>query len=255
MKNMIKNAYREALASQAEMSEKLAVLRNPTKESVAKALGKNESGIVELLTPFTGYYSIEGGNNGFISIDTVENYFTYSQQIDSLFLLNTITVTISTDGINQKTYTFYVDLNWIFDGLILEIPNAGLAIAFTRCYKSGVLVSFEGTLRGVNIKGNTHFNPVPLSNFAGEYFLKTNKTKVLSISSTSSVQFSFNNDKELIPVPYFSYFPSMFVLFFPDHTKKDFICELMMGTAGAKGLASSIVSPNINGLLAVSIPI
>lgn len=246
METLSTNNYTEAFTSQDKMSSTLTTLKNPTQESVAVAFGLNQSEDVNKLVPFTGYYSLDNSQGGFISIDTTEIILTLFN--NPAWIFPTVTISISTNGTSATQYKF--DDSCSFDGTTLTIPSAKLTIAFNRNYNNGILTTFTGTLGTQNITGQTRFNPVPLSTFVGNYIL--GGTTVLSIPTTLAMQFNFEN-KGLTDVNLYFYVPSMFVLLFADPNDSTNKCELMLGTAGNMGLACSISSTLVNGM-ALTIP-
>lgn len=193
---------------------------------------------VSKLAAFTGYYSIRGAAGvapgAFVSIDTTEQHSPKATNI----LIN-----VSMNGTSLfASYPF--GEGDTFDGRTLNIPGK-LTLHFTRQYKDGELVTFAGTIGGVDVNGGTYFNPAPLSAFIGDYYDPATTKKALSISDTE-ILFDFSSlskspSGRLTAVSNYSYVPGMFVLTFsgpPGSEPPKFM--LMLGTAGALGLACSV---------------
>ena len=117
---------------------------------------------VDKLVAFTGYYSLNVAPGAFLSIDTIEERSTSPIQETTIVSIN-----VSMDGKSATTYLFGGGAT--FDGVTLTIPGK-LALKFTREYSAGHLVTFSGTIGGVNVNGETYYNPVPLSAFIGDYY-------------------------------------------------------------------------------------
>jgi hypothetical protein len=188
------------------------------------------------LTAFTGYYSMNVAPGAFLSIDTTE------QRSTSPILPTTaIAINVSMNGKSATTYAFGDGAT--FDGVKLNIPGK-LTLDFTREYKNGHLVTFSGTIGSANVKGETYYNPVPLSAFIGDYYDVETSKLALSIKSESEILFDYSiysSPGELQLVTSYHYVPAMFVLTFSGKSSaqpKSF--TLMLGTASKSGLACSI---------------
>ncbi len=202
---------------------------------------------IRKLLPFTGYYSMNVAPGAFLSIDTVEERSTSGDT-------TTISINVSMDGRSCTAYSFSDGAS--FDGSRLDIPGR-LSLDFTRHYRDGRLAAFEGTIGSVSVAGDTYFNQVPLSAFAGDYFDVATSRKALSIADNLEIFFDFalftNAPGDLRKVDGYSYLPAMFVLTFAGATTpQPGAFTLMLGTAGNKGLACSIQGGGIPKL-AVSI--
>lgn len=186
------------------------------------------------LARFTGYYSMDAAPGAFLSIDTTETPLIIDPITPPEFVLS-ITVNVSLDGKSCTSYPFAGSAQ--FDGMVLVIPDADLVIDLVRNYKDGQLAQFGGRIGTKAVSGYTYYNPVPLSAFVGDYFLPTGQP-VLSISEGQGILFDysvFSGGGQLAPVNSYTYTPAMFVLGF-----NDFV--VMLGTAGAAGLACGIQS-------------
>jgi hypothetical protein len=194
------------------------------------------------LVPFTGFYSMNAAPGAFLSIDSVERRTRPSDSTSSPQEKTDISISVSMDGKSCTTYAFRDDAS--FDGAKLNIPGK-LSIAFSRQYKGGRLTSFSGSVDGVNVAGETYFNPVPLAAFAGDYHDVQTKERVLSIAEDLAILFDFgvflSTPGRLREVQSYDYLPAMFVLRFSDepHSPPNKF-TLMLGTAGERGLACSI---------------
>jgi len=193
---------------------------------------------VSKLVPFTGYYSMNAAPGAFLSIDTTDDYVIAAGNQKT----TTISINVSMNGKSIETYSFADGAT--FDGRTLKVPGK-LSLEFTRQYKDGHLVAFSGTIGSKNVNGETSFNPVPLSAFIGDYYDLLTSTKVLTIKSDTDIQFDFSAlsdpSGELQRLSGYSYVPAMFVLSFsgPAGAQPPKFM-LMLGTAGALGLACSI---------------
>jgi len=197
---------------------------------------------VSKLVPFTGYYSMNLAPGAFLSIDTVEERsMSPIQPISPIQKTTNISINVSMDGKSATTYVFGGGAT--FDGATLNIPGK-LTLDFTREYSDGHLVTFSGTIGGVNVNGETYYNPVPLSAFIGDYYDMETSKLALSIRSDAEILFDFSifsAPGKLEQVYSYSYVPAMFVLTFSGRSSsepKSF--TLMLGTASKSGLACSI---------------
>jgi hypothetical protein len=188
------------------------------------------------LAAFTGYYTMNVAPGAFLSIDTTE------QRSTSPILPTTaIAINVSMNGKSATTYPFGDGAT--FDGAKLNIPGK-LSLVFTREYKNGHLATFSGTIGSAKVKGETYYNPVPLSAFIGDYYDVETSKLALSIKSESEILFDysiFSSPGELQLVTNYQYVPAMFVLTFSGKSSsqpKSF--TLMLGTASKNGLACSI---------------
>jgi hypothetical protein len=198
---------------------------------------------VDKLVPFTGYYSMNVAPGAFLSIDTIEERLTPpGQPALSVQAATSISISVSMNGSSATTYPFGNGAT--FDGSTLNIPGQ-LTLDFTREYSDGHLVSFKGTIQGVDVRGETYFNQVPLSAFVGDYYDVQTSRLVLSIKDSLELLFDFSLFSgvpgELQQVHAYGYLPAMFVLTFsgePGPEAHKF--TLMLGTVGKNGLACSI---------------
>jgi hypothetical protein len=188
------------------------------------------------LAAFTGYYSMNVAPGAFLSIDTTEERST-----SPIEPTTTISINVSMDGKSATTYLFGAGAT--FDGVKLNIPGK-LTLDFTREYRNGHLVTFSGTIGGVNVKGETYYNPVPLSAFIGDYYDVQTSKIALSIKSESEILFDysiFSAPGKLQQVSSYKYIPAMFVLTFSGRSGSEPAAfTLMLGTASKNGLACSI---------------
>jgi hypothetical protein len=188
------------------------------------------------LAAFTGYYSMNAAPGAFMSIDTTEQRST-----SPISPTTAIAINVSMNGKSATTYAFGDGAT--FDGTKLNIPGK-LTLDFAREYKNGHLVTFSGTIGGANVKGETYYNPVPLSAFIGDYYDVETSKLALSIKSEAEILFDysiFSSPGELQLVTGYQYVPAMFVLTFSGKSSsqpKSF--TLMLGTASKSGLACSI---------------
>lgn len=194
---------------------------------------------VSKLAAFTGYYSMKGATGvapgAFLSVDTTEQH---SPQATN------IVINASMDG-KSPLGPYAFGKGDSFDGTTLNMPAAKLTLKFTRQYQDGRVVTFSGTVGGVNVNGGTYFNPAPLSAFIGDYYDPATKKKTLSITSTE-ILFDFSALSKapsgwLTAVSIYSYVPAMFVLTFSGPAGSNppkFM--LMLGTASQYGLACSV---------------
>ena len=191
---------------------------------------------VSKLVPFTGYYSMNAAPGAFLSIDTIEE-----RSISPIQPNTTISINVSMDGKSATTYPFGGGAT--FDGVRLSIPGK-LTLDFTREYRNGHLVTFSGTIGGVNAKGETYYNPVPLSAFIGDYYDVQTSKMALSIKSDLEILFDysiFSSSGQLQQVDSYKYVPAMFVLTFSGRSSSEPASfTLMLGTASKNGLACSI---------------
>jgi hypothetical protein len=188
------------------------------------------------LAAFTGYYAMNVAPGAFLSIDTTE------QRSTSPILPTTaISINVSMDGKSATTYSFGDGAT--FDGVKLNIPGK-LTLDFTREYRNGHLVTFSGAIGGVDVKGETYYNPVPLSAFIGDYYDVQTSKLALSIKSEAEVLFDysiFSSPGEPQLVTSYHYVPAMFVLTFSGKSSSQPASfTLMLGTASKNGLACSI---------------
>jgi hypothetical protein len=197
---------------------------------------------ISALAPFTGFYTMNVAPGAFLSIDSVEQRTRRSDPTSSPLEKTDISISVSMDGKSCTTYA--VGDGASFDGATLSIPGQ-LRIAFSRQYERGRLASFMGTVGGVDVTGETYFNPVPLSAFAGDYYDVQTTERVLSIADDLAILFDFGiflgTPEQLREVQNYDYLPAMFVLEFSDerHAPPNTF-TLMLGTAGKRGLACSI---------------
>ena len=202
---------------------------------------------VSKLAPFTGYYSMNVASGAFLSIDTTEVHAPGASNT------TTIDINVSMDGKHVETYSFKPLIDGAtFDGRTLHIPGQPgqkhIHLDFTREYDDGYLVAFSGTIGSVAVKGESYFNPVPLSAFVGDYYYVDPKTgastKVVSLTSATEILFDFSAlskpSGKLQPVDAYSYVPAMFVVTFKGTGSGPGSFMLMMGTASNYGLACSI---------------
>lgn len=187
------------------------------------------------LVPFTGYYQMDMAPGAFLSIDTTE-VATIQPLADSI----DVTISLSLDGTAAKTFTSADGIG--FDGTTLTIPDLA-TLVFTRDYQAGRLVSFAGQVAGSTVTGSTYYNAVPLAAFVGTYFDVTTGKPVLAIAGPHDIRFDFAisaGGGALSPVAAYRYNPGMFVLSFSGADGTAFTA--MLGTAGAGGLAVSIMT-------------
>jgi hypothetical protein len=191
---------------------------------------------VSKLVPFTGYYSMNVAPGAFLSIDTLEE-----RSISPVQETTTISINVSMDGKSATTYLFGDGAT--FDGVRLNIPGK-LTLVFTRKYRNGHLVTFSGEIGGVNVKGQTYYNQVPLSAFIGDYYDVQTSKIALSIKSETEILFDysiFSTPGKLLLVNSYKYVPAMFVLTFSGESSSEpATFTLMLGTASKSGLACSI---------------
>ncbi|HEX3467893.1 MAG TPA: hypothetical protein VHT05_07445 [Candidatus Elarobacter sp.] len=198
---------------------------------------------VTKLVPFTGYYALNVAPGAFLSIDTIEERSMSSGQSASAGQVATnISINVSMDGGSVTTHPFGDGAT--FDGVTLNVPGQ-LTLEFSREYSDGHLASFTGTIDGVDVRGETYFNQVPLSAFIGDYYDTQTSRLVLSIKANSELLFDFamfsGVPGELQRVQRYGYMPAMFVLTFASATGSEpRAFTLMLGTAGKNGLACSI---------------
>lgn len=194
---------------------------------------------ISKLVPFTGYYSMNAAPGAFLSIDTTEEYAVPA----GIQKTTTIAINFSMTGKAPVTSYRFGD-GATFDGRTLTIPGK-LSLDFTRKYDDGHLAAFSGTIGSKNVSGETSFNPVPLSAFIGDYYDLLTSKKVLTIKSETDIKFDFSAlsepSGELQRLSGYSYVPAMFVLTFDgSQGSQPPKFMLMLGTAGALGLACSI---------------
>jgi len=223
----------------------LAEVKNPTKELVEEIFNGVKSPDIDSIVPFTGYYSMDAAKGAFLSIDTTEAYYRFTQKIT--FSTATVAVTVSMNGTTSTTYP--LDKSTTFDGKTLTIPNV-LSITLTRQYHDGALVTFTGMVNKVNVTGSTQFNPIKLSTFNGNYTAVSSGKEVLSVNDSptnafdSSIAFDFGSG--LQDVRFYTFTPLMFVLMFSAPVSGDKYV-LMLGTAGSMGLACFIQQGSTGG--------
>lgn len=187
------------------------------------------------LVPFTGYYQMNVAPGAFLSIDTTVAVAT-QPPADSI----DVTISLSMDGATATTFTAADGI--AFDGTTLTIPNL-VNLVFTRDYQAGRLVSFAGQVGGSTVTGSTYYNAVPLAAFVGNYFDVVTGKPVLAIAGPDDIRFDFAifaGGGALQPVAGYRYNPGMFVLSFSGADGSAF--TVMLGTAGAGGLAASIMT-------------
>jgi len=194
---------------------------------------------VQRLVPFTGYYSMNVAPGAFLSIDTVEERSASPAQPTSPTKESiTISINVSMNGKSATSYSFGDEAT--FDGVTLKLPGK-LALDFSREYRQGHLASFTGKIGEVDVKGESYFNQVPLSAFAGDYYDAQTGKRALSITKDLVLLFDFSifagGSGELRQVYSYRYVPAMFVLTFSGDREK---FTLMLGTASKNGLACSI---------------
>jgi hypothetical protein len=198
---------------------------------------------VNKLVPLTGYYSLNVAPAAFLSIDTIEQRsISPGQPPSPIQAATNISISVSMDGSSVTTYPFGDGAT--FDGVSLNIPGQ-LTLEFSREYRDGHLVSFSGTIKGVDVRGETYFNQVPLSAFVGDYYDAQTSRLVLSIKDNLELLFDFSmfsgTSGELQQVHSYGYMPAMFVLTFGSESSSEpRKFTLMLGTVGKNGLACSI---------------
>jgi hypothetical protein len=179
----------------------------------------------------------------FLSIDTIEQRsISPGQPPSPIQAATNISISVSMDGSSVTTYPFGDGAT--FDGVSLNIPGQ-LTLEFSREYRDGHLVSFSGTIKGVDVRGQTYFNQVPLSAFVGDYYDAQTSRLVLSIKDNLELLFDFSmfsgTSGELQQVHSYGYMPAMFVLTFGSESSSEpRKFTLMLGTVGKNGLACSI---------------
>lgn len=229
---------------QNEAEEIVSKLHSPTKESAENALKAIASPNADTIMSYTGYYPMDVAPGAFLSIDTTEYYYRFSEPITISVAI--VSVSISMDGKTSKTYR--LDKSTSFDGKTLIIPNV-LDITLTRKYEDGILTTFSGVVGKTPVKGMTSFNPIPLSTFSGDYYSLKSKKHVLSVKDSgrpyeSSISFDFGSG--LQGVRAYSFTPLMFVLAITQPGTAD-PYTIMLGTASGMGLACYILGAENSG--------
>jgi hypothetical protein len=144
---------------------------------------------VSRLVSFTGSYSINVARGAFLSIDTIqERSASPAQPASPPSKKPKISVSVSMDG---SSTTNSVSDGATFDGVTLNVPGH-LTLDFNREYREGRLASFAGTIGGVPVNGETHYNQVPLSAFVGDYYDVQSSNKVLSTAADRVLRFDFS---------------------------------------------------------------
>jgi len=201
------------------------------------------------LIPFTGYYSMAGckgvANGAFLSIDTIWIHNKYSHNPKWALL----SVSISLNGINSHTY--HLDKNTSFDGKILIIPYV-LKIKLEKKYQDGILTTFSGSIKGLQLKGFNRFNQIILPTFNGDY--KSLKGTTLLVINNFEISFDFGFG--LQKIIYFTYTPLMFLLTFANPFSGERYV-VMLGTSVQVGLAglACYIEHGVTGEYAMTIPI
>lgn len=200
------------------------------------------------LATYTGYYEIKGTNGGFLTLDTTDTRLISDDH--QVIYLRRIVVAYSADG--KKVQCHSIKEGDSFDGGLLVVPDMNLSIQFVRSYIEGTIVQIFGKVGDTELVGSTRFNPVPLSTFVGRYKFRSGKPKewkdkeVLTIlpKDDLSLAVKFEDKGALSAVDSFTYNPAMYVMTFRQNESSE--CILMLGTAGANGLACSITVKNLD---------
>lgn len=191
------------------------------------------------LADFSGYYQTPtpGCPLAFVSIQAQYVTLLPDKSYDLYFIM----ISISLDGITSKGY-YYNPLTMMFDGVTLNMPKQGIALKLTRGYNpvDGSLVSLTGTVNGAEVKGNTLFNPVPLSAFGGVP-MTNDKGDILTINNDNSVTYNGIKMDNII------YVPLMYILAYPADKPTT---VMSFGTAGSHGNAC-IVTQAVSTVYAI----
>lgn len=213
----------------------------------------------ELLAAYAGFYRFSG-SNGYLSLEG-----TYKTDKTGTKTY-TVTIGVSSDGINSTVYTFDESMQLVQNEgmLVLTIPNASadgdiLNLTFNRmytpAYKSvgpyyGYVINVTGSVNGTMVTGGTLLNVVPIMGFGGAPLLLEEKDqlglqKSVQIMSDVCVEYFGQEYTELTVVPL------MYIVAF--HISPTQAVLLSLGTDGGKGVCCLTTEFEVLG--PISIPV
>jgi hypothetical protein len=193
------------------------------------------------LAGFSGYYQIPSTAAPLAFVSIQAQYATALEIID--WDLYFIMISVSLDGVTCNGY-YYDPFTMTFENNTLTMPNQGITITFTRKYDpdNGSLVTINAVINGKTVKGNTLFNPVPLTVFGGVP-MTNSKGDTLTVTNNNEVVYNNTNMDGII------YVPLMYILAYPKDSPK---VLMSFGTDGLKG-NTCIVTDNRTGTQITSV--
>lgn len=160
------------------------------------------------LAAFSGYYQIPSVHPlAFVSIQAQ-----YANVVGDDY---TVAVSVSLDGVTSNGY-YFEEAQMTFANNVLTMPDQSISITFTRRYDptQRSLVTITGSIGAQVISGNTLFNPVPLSVFAGVPM--TNATgESLTVVTNNKVIWNSPPNYTIVTMTGIIYVPLMYILAWP----------------------------------------
>lgn len=172
------------------------------------------------LAAFSGYYQIPSIHPlAFVSIQAE-----YMNIIGDDYIVQ---ISVSLDGVTSNGY-YFEEEKMTFANNVLTMPDQSISIAFERVYeaenKSLVTITATFGTSYQNVKGNTLFNPVPLSAFSG--VMTNSDGDQLAVGNDNGVIWNGNTLEDII------YVPLMYILAYPIKATS---LVMSFGTNGCKG--------------------
>ncbi|MDQ5975562.1 MAG: hypothetical protein QG661_2771 [Actinomycetota bacterium] len=191
-----------------------------------------------LLGDFSGYYPIptERHPRAFVSIEG-SSLADPSLSPDDLYR---VLISVSTDGRSVRSWYYDVLGVMTFDGRTLRMPAQGITLRLERRYDThtGTLFNLAGTIDGRAVRGQSSFNPIPVSAFAGTM---TDKAGQHTLVITPSGDVTLDGQA----VPNYEYVPTMYILAGPlPGTTADNqpVTVLSLGFSGASGRTAIVTT-------------
>lgn len=191
------------------------------------------------LGDFSGYYPIPTARHpgAFVSIEG-ESLADPNLSADKLYR---VLISVSTDGRNVRSWYLDVLGGMTFDGSTLRMPAQGITLRFVRKYdaKTRTLFNMTGTIDGRTVRGQSSFNPIPLSAFAGTMRDKAGQHELV-ITPAGDVTL------DGVAIPNYEYVPTMYILAGPlpgTTPNNQPVTVLSLGYSGTSG-RTAIVTAN-----------
>lgn len=206
------------------------------------------------LFPYIGYYALTGEGlapGAFLAIGGLEQYIGIGSTAPPT---QTITLSASFDGTASATYADFDCTPQPGQGVTLVIRQAGspvMTLSLARSTAPGLTGTCDGQVwlpgraQPVAVAGTTRFNPVPLSCFQGR-FLRGDALmlQIEAVDGQPVVTYGGPGAGAPTRIEAFDYVPDMYVLVFAQPSDPTAKVEIMLGTAGAQGLAAGITLPD-----------